>query len=123
MTDTTAVLAADLAETLRATTEEANPAIQDVRAELQRAQDVAAERLRRLNARDEIDRRSRERIAAALGMEPVPRSWDIIAAEVERRLGEGAAEIERLRYQIVDDTRNAQMGEVHLPELKEASNG
>ena len=59
-------------------------------AETDRLQDLVDELRRRLETRDRIARQARERIASALGMEPVPRSWDILATEVERRLGEDA---------------------------------
>lgn len=94
-----------------------------VRAELERERDLTAELRRRVNARDGQLAEATEagkRIAAAVGIPPHRRSWRDLAAEVERRLAEDAATIERQRRQLLELIMAARMTEVRLPEPKEA---
>jgi hypothetical protein len=103
----------------------ANEVIRDARREAERAGDLAAERryrLEALNQRQAEATDARTRIAAALGQEPHTRSWPVLAGEVERRLAEDAATIERLRSQVLAATMAGQMDEVRLPEYPEVRN-
>lgn len=71
-------------------------------------------------------RAATDRLAAALGYDSAQgllRYLPGLVAEAEQRLAEQDATIERLRLQILDDTKNANMTEVPLPEHEEARDG
>lgn len=105
--------------------QEANAAIREAEAEVQRNAGTMREMRRRLAVWDVAQRNERTactRLAVALNHGPLaPGPLESLVAEVERRLAEDAATIERLRSQVLGATMAGQMEEVRLPEYPEAS--
>lgn len=98
----------------------ANAAIREACAELERERDLTAELRRRLEGWDKRlaeATEARTRIACALSILPHTHPWADLAAEVECRLAEQDATIERLRAQVLELTMAAQTDEVSLPEI------
>lgn len=99
----------------------ANEAVREAGAEVQRQTDLVDELRRRLAAlepRQQEAAAARDRIAVALGYSPGPHPLMALAAEVERRLAEQDATIDRLRGEVRERVRRTVMADIPLPEME-----